>query len=78
MGHGYICFYVTQTDPACDGSEANTVRLVDGESHNIGRVEVCDIARRRRQVCQIGWSDQDATVVCRNLGFNDGQGMFWH
>ena len=78
MRHGYNCFCETHTDPACNGSEASTVRLVDGESDSVGRVEVCDNVGYRRQVCQNGWDDQDATVVCKNLDFNDGQGTFWH
>ncbi len=50
------------------------MRLVGGVSDSDGRVEVCDALGRRRQVCQDGWDDQDATVVCRTLGFQNGLG----
>ncbi|XP_064382049.1 scavenger receptor cysteine-rich domain superfamily protein-like isoform X2 [Halichondria panicea] len=64
--------YIVCQDPECEGSAPDSVRLVGGLSDSDGRVEVCDNDGRRRQVCQDGWDDQDATVVCRTLGFLDG------
>ncbi len=65
---------VVYTDPSCEG-KPDSVRLVGGVSEDSGRVEVCDSLGRRRQVCENGWDDQDASVVCRTLGFQDGTGI---
>lgn len=43
------------------------VRLVDGSSGLNGTVEVC-VGEMWRTVCNVGWDDVDASVVCNQLG----------
>ena len=64
------------------------VRLVGGNSYNEGRVEI-NYNGEWGTVCDDGWNDTDAGVVCRQLGFGssgtsysnayfgEGSGSIW-
>ena len=45
------------------------IRLVDGNSTGEGRVEIFN-ENSWATVCDDGWDDIDASVVCRQLGLN--------
>ena len=51
------------------GCQDGDLRLIGGNSALEGRVELC-IGSVWGTVCDDGWSDNDARVVCRQLGFS--------
>ena len=60
-------FYWTDVVPCDDGD----VRLIPDET--MGPLKVC-VKRRWITVCYSGWSDIEASVVCRQLGYSSGEG----
>ena len=57
-----ICYFI---EPCINGS----VRLVGSDYETIGRVEVC-INSVWGTICKDSFDDNDATVVCRQLGYS--------
>ena len=53
----------------CDDGD---IRLLTGEIQ--GPVEVC-VSKRWATVCPFGWSDVEASVVCRQIGFRSGKNL---
>ena len=70
-----VCVYVCVCAVEGGVCELGSLRLngIDRRSRYEGRVEVC-LGDRYGTVCDDQWDNMDASVVCRQLGFNpDGQ-----
>ena len=61
----YLNAYLS--DPACT---EGAVQLVGGQNMFEGRVVVCD-GRQWKTVCDRGWREEEAKVVCRQLNYSD-------
>ena len=50
----------------------------EGQAENEGRVEICHLGRWG-VVCHDGWDNNDANVVCRQLGYDmERKSFFGH
>ena len=64
-----ICDWNVHTLPTvATNCTDNDIRLVGGLEPTEGRVEVC-VQGRWSGVCRSSWGDQDAFVVCRQMGY---------
>lgn len=67
----YLCVYCFFSDEnrLCGNSSNGDIRLVGGASDSEGRVEIC-LDGVWGTICENFWSNLDAVVVCRQLGFS--------
>uniref|UniRef100_A0A8C4X7S2 Neurotrypsin n=1 Tax=Erpetoichthys calabaricus TaxID=27687 RepID=A0A8C4X7S2_ERPCA len=68
----YTCTHQEDVAVACssehDANGVPFIRLMDGENAKEGRVEIY-ISGQWGTICDDGWTDKDADVVCRQLGY---------
>ena len=66
-----------EQDHNCPCTPEGAVRLVDGIVSYRGRVEYC-VDGTWTSICSAGWwDDNDASVVCRQLGYDMGRPRLW-
>jgi deleted-in-malignant-brain-tumors protein 1 len=66
---GVICYSNIAVEVKCLNGLEN-IYILDGILPNMGRVEVCGSDGQLHSICDDRyWSDPDATVICRQLGY---------
>lgn len=63
----FFCVSIDTSTTTCNNGD---VRLIGGPSSMLGRVEFC-YNNIWGTICNDNWDDNDAQVVCRQLGFSD-------
>jgi len=64
------------TDPQCREGDVRLYNNQSREEFVTGQVEICSSPRLggfRTKVCDTNWDNQDAEVVCRELGLPHGR-----
>jgi len=60
--------------PQCREGDVRLSNNQSSEEFVMGQVEICSTAQGfRTKVCDTNWDDQDAEVVCRELGLPHGR-----